>query len=123
MNRVVLSGWIVSSLRRTRTSAGTAQTHFRLRVPRYDETGMVDEIDCVALRGLASELALHAHPGDRLNLEGQVRVESYRDRHGHLRHGPRVHADFAYLVLPSPGPPAETPAALILTAFAERQAA
>ena len=105
MNRITLSGWLVGPPLLGQTSSGIPVASFRLRVPRYDETGGSDEIDCLAVRDLAMELASRGRRGDRLNLEGRLRVHTCRNGNGRRARRLRVHADFAYLVLaPLPSP-------------------
>lgn len=104
MNRVVLSGWLTTPPLSARTLGGIRVTLFRLRVPRYDDTGGSDEIECVALRELARDIAEHARPGDRMNLEGRLRMDTFWESAGHQTRSLRVHLDFAYVVLGSPPP-------------------
>jgi single-stranded DNA-binding protein len=104
MNRVTLSGWLITRPVLGHTIAGVPLTGFRLRVPRYDDTGATDEFDCVALREAAVELASHTQEGDRVNLDGRLRLETYWSLDGRRTRGVRIHVDLAYVVLAPPSP-------------------
>lgn len=112
MNRVVISGWLADTPQLQRTPAGIAVTCFRLRVPRYDGSGLADEVPCLARREVARELVTHAREGDRVNLEGKVQVELGREPGYRSVVTLRVCVDSAYLVLPIPPPVATARQAL-----------
>src|SRR5438128_2401073 len=82
MNRVVLCGRLAGPPKLAYTATGTPVAELRLLVPRVNGNGhheeVLEEIDCVAFRTAAVELAAWGGRGHRLNLEGRLRFDRYR---------------------------------------------
>lgn len=104
MNRVVLCGRLVERPKLAYTPAGVAVACLQLQVPRAGPDGnpevQTDEIDCVAFREVADNLALWGERGDLINLEGQLRRDTWRDASNRKLRGLRVYVDHAYFVDP-----------------------
>jgi len=110
MNRVVLSGRLAGPPKLAYTAVGTPVAELRLLVPRTGDRGRHDEvleaIDCVAFRDAAVELAGWGERGHRLNLEGRLRHDRYRNLEGAMVRGLRVFADHCYFLDPIKEPDA-----------------
>ena len=106
MNRVVLCGRLAGRPRIAYTPCGVPVATFRLLVPRTgfrerrDETP--DEVDCVAFRQTAMNLYTCGERDGRLNLEGRLRCEEYRNEEGRTVRGLRVHVDHGYFAEAGP---------------------
>ena len=102
MNRVVLCGRLEARPRLAYTGSGVPVALFQLLVPRervLEPKRTPETIPCVAYGDHAENLNFWGEPGHRVNLEGQLRFDSY-DVEGRKCTGVRVHSDHAYFVDP-----------------------
>lgn len=85
MNAVVLIGRTTRDIDLRRTGNGTAVASFTLAVNRDFKTQDGQEADfikCVAWKKTAELLEQYVHKGDKIALNGSIRIRNYEDNHG-----------------------------------------
>ena len=79
MNKVVLMGRLTKDIEVRETSSGLKVTDFTLAVDRIGKNDETDFVRCTAWRQMAEYLERYAKKGNRVLLEGKVRIDTWED--------------------------------------------
>lgn len=85
MNKVVLIGRITKDIELKKSQENKYYTRFNLAVPRPMTKDETDFINCVAFEKTAELMEKYLHKGDRIAIEGKIRVGKYSTKEGKKR--------------------------------------
>lgn len=85
MNKVVLIGRITKDIELKKSQENKYYTRFNLAVPRPMTKDETDFINCVAFEKTAELMEKYLHKGDRIAIEGKIRVGKYSTKEGEKR--------------------------------------
>lgn len=89
MNKVFLIGNLTRDPELTETSSGVSVCRFSIAVNRAYTSGdgerQTDFFNVTAWRGLAENVALYTHKGNKVAVSGSVQIRTYEDNNGNKR--------------------------------------